>query len=502
MTNRRYPAISGALRPFLLCTVLVTAFIVPRSALADTDLTIGSTAVVAYANGDNVRVRSDYSYDAEIVGFVAESTTVETTDGPFEATDGSLWYRVTANGSDGFIVSDFLAASTGIYGGTTGSAVTTDEVNLRSGPGQDMSVLVSLGSGEPVSLTGENIDGWLSVDAAGTSGYVYGAFLTSGGEVSEPESAETVSESGTRYADGTLNLRSGPSVDDDVLSVLPGGTAVELAGNSSDGFVEVSTDAGTGWVAAEFLLSSPPATEPMSTETGTRFTDDALNLRRGPSLSDGVIDILPMGTQVELSGVANGEFVQVTSNLGTGWVAGQFLMAGQPAQDSTQASLITWPIQGGTWSVLQGYNGSSHQNRSDLWQYKYSIDLVYEDGSTAGQPVYSPVSGTVRFYDEETGGISIDMGNGYAFAMFHAIYDAGIPEGATVSQGQYLGYIANAGEAASGRNAHLHITIWETDDGGNWSRRAVPFVGNLALSGVEFPDRGQSFDHTGALVNP
>ncbi|MEJ7840076.1 MAG: SH3 domain-containing protein, partial [Thermomicrobiales bacterium] len=325
-----------------------------------------------------------------------------------------------------------------------------------------------------------------------------------GGAASAPASAETDAGTGTRYADGALNLRSGPSVKDGILSVLPGGAAVELSGESSNGFAEVSTDAGSGWIAAEFLLSSPPAAEPeqMASETGTRFTDDALNLRSGPSLSDGVIDILPMGTQVELSGLANGEFVEITTNAGTGWVAGQFLMASQPAQESTQASLITWPIQGGTWSVLQGYNGSSHQNRSDLWQYKYSIDLVYEDGSTAGQPVYSPVSGTVRFYDEETGGISIDMGNGYAFAMFHAIYDAGIPEGATVSQGQYLGYIANAGEAASGRNAHLHITIWETDDGGNWSRRAVPFVGNLALSGVEFPDQGQSSDHTGALVNP
>ncbi|MEJ7839929.1 MAG: hypothetical protein WKF81_14040 [Thermomicrobiales bacterium] len=90
MIVRRYSAISGALRPFLLCTVLVTAFIVPRSALADTDLTIGSTAVVAYANGDNVRLRSDFSYEAETIGFVAESSTVTTIDGPFEAADGSL----------------------------------------------------------------------------------------------------------------------------------------------------------------------------------------------------------------------------------------------------------------------------------------------------------------------------------------------------------------------------------------------------------------------------
>lgn len=480
----------------LLCTALVTAITVPLGASADTDLVPGSSAVVAYADGDSVRLRIDASYDADIVSFVAEGTTVEPIDGPFEANDGSLWYRVSVNGSEGYIVADYLAASSAIYSSTSGSDVTTDSVNLRSGPSLGESIVTSLESGETVTLTGENLNGWLSVEVSGSSGYIYGAFVTAGGTSSSSPSG---SETGTRYADGTLNLRSGPSVSDAVMSVLPSGATIELLGETSDGFVRVTTDAGTGWVASEFLLTNMPQA---TTETGTRYTDDALNLRTGPSVSESVLVILPMGTEVNVSGAATGDFVEVTTADGSGWVAAEFLKASQPAPESTQASLITWPIEGGTWSVLQGYNGSSHQNRSDLWQYQYSIDLVYEDGQTAGQPVFSPVEGTVRFYDEETGGISIDMGNGYAFAMFHVIFDAGIPEGASVSQGQYLGQIAPAGQAASGSTAHLHITIWETDDGGNWSRRAVPFVGNLALSGVEFPDQGSSFDHTGAIVNP
>lgn len=496
MISRRFSAISGALCPFLLCTALVTAISVPLGASADTDLFLGSSAVVAYADGDNVRLRAEASFDAGIVAFVAEGTTVEPIDGPVEASDGSLWYQVSANGTEGYIVSDFLATSSVIFGSTSGSAVTTDSVNLRSGPALGESIVASLGSGERVSLTGENLNGWLSVEASGASGYIYDAFLTAG-ETSTSNSSS--SETGTRYADGALNLRGGPSVSDSVLSVLPSGATIELLGESSDGFVEVTTNAGNGWVASEFLLTSPPQAP---VETETRFTDDALNLRTGPSVSDSVLAILPMGTKIDLSGSASGEFVEVTTSTGSGWVAAEFLMASEPAPESTQASLVSWPIEGETWSVLQGSNGSSHQNRSDLWQYKYSIDLVYEDGQTVGQPVYSPVDGTVGFYDDETGGISIEMGNGYAFAMFHVIFDAGIPEGAQVSQGQYLGQIAPAGQAASGSTAHLNITIWETDDGGNSSRRAVPFVGNLALSGVEFPDQGESFDHTGAIVNP
>jgi uncharacterized protein YgiM (DUF1202 family) len=439
MIVRRLPAFRGTLRPLLLTTTLATALALPfpHSAGADTDLTLGASAVVAYADGDDVRLRTDSSYDSAVIAMIPEGSTVEAIDGPFEANDGSLWYQVWANGSTGFIVSDYLASSSAIYSETSGTAVTNDSVNLRSGPGLGETILASLGSGERVTLTGDSSNGWLSVDYGSTAGYIYGAFLSAGGESS---------------------------------------TAGASAGES------------------------------LSVDPGTRYTDDSLNLRTGPSLDNGVLAVLPMGAPVELTGMSNGDFVEVTSSSGTGWVAAQFLLASAPSPSSPEESpenfLIEWPIRGGTWSVLQGYNGSSHQNRTDLWQYKYSLDLVYEDGETGGQPVYSPVSGTVRWYDESTGGVSIDMGNGYAFAMFHVIFDAGIPEGATVSQGDYLGYIAYPGDGANGGTPHLHIAVWETDDGGNWSRRAVPFVADLGLSGVTFPDNGASYDHTGATVNP
>lgn len=433
MIVRRLSAFRGNVLLLLLASALTTSLTIPQTAFADTDLSLGSTAVIAYADGDDVRLRTNYSFDADVMAMIPEGTTVEALDGPFEAGDGSLWYQVSANGQTGFIVSDYLAASSGLLSATSGGAVTTDSVNLRRGPGLGESILLSLSTGESVILTGDLANGWLSVDYNGTSGYIYGAFLAASDE--SPASSAS-SGSGTRYADDALNLRSGPSLDNGVLSVLPFGAMVELTGASNGDFVEVSTDVGHGWVAAQFLLSSPPGSSPSSTS------------------------------------------------------------------ESTPDSLIAWPVNGGSWSVLQGYNGSSHQNRTELWQYKYSLDLVYEDGSTGGQPVYSPVDGTIRWYDPSTGGVSIDMGNGYAFAIFHVEFDAGIPEGAAISQGQYLGYISYPGGGGNGGTPHIHLAVWETTDGGNWSRRAVPFTGSLALSGVSFPDNGASYDHTGKTVNP
>ncbi|MEZ4500882.1 MAG: hypothetical protein R2839_12605 [Thermomicrobiales bacterium] len=58
-------------------------------------------------------------------------------------------------------------------------------------------------------------------------------------------------------------------------------------------------------------------------------------------------------------------------------------------------------------------------------QYLYFFDIAREDRNTGGQPVYAPVSGTVRWTERESGGITINMGNGYAVAMFHVTVDRG-----------------------------------------------------------------------------
>jgi uncharacterized protein YgiM (DUF1202 family) len=435
----------------------LAAALSPFTALADTDLTQGGMAVVAYANGDNVRVRTGPAADAPIVGEVAEGSSVYVIDGTYAADDGSLWYQVEANGVTGYMVSDYLANSGALLASTSGDAMTVDAVNVRTGPSLGDPIIGTPPAGTWLPLGGENINGWLLVTYNGYYGYVYSAFLTQDGEtamdgsgavpvVDEPVVEERVptGEVGTRYTNDSVNLRSGASLEESVITVLPAGFEVWLTGAIGNGFAQVESGQGTGWIATEYLSVDPPAPdEPVVEEP----------------------------------------------------------VAEEPAAPAPSSSLIAWPVSGGEWRFLQGYNGSSHQD-SGLWQYGDSIDLVRTDGSTAGQPIYSPVNGTIRWFDPATGGVSIDMGNGYAFAMFHAYYDGGLQEGDTVTQGQYIGTIAPAGEAASGSNAHLHIAVWATEDGGNWSRTSVPFTGALAISGNEYYNSGIAFEHTGTIVYP
>ncbi|MGH2558905.1 MAG: hypothetical protein ACRDJH_07560, partial [Thermomicrobiales bacterium] len=169
---------------------------------------------------------------------------------------------------------------------------------------------------------------------------------------------------------------------------------------------------------------------------------------------------------------------------------------------------IKLPFAGGsTWYVSQGYNtsaaqGGSHYNCGDpvsgssscsqYWQYKYSLDLARTSGTTAGQNVLSPVNGTIRWIDQAYGGMSINLGDNYALAFFHADLAPGLAAGQAVQQGQYLGTVAGPGGGGNGGWPHIHLTIWSTTDGGNWSRIAVPFTDEHALEGSDFPAFSES----------
>jgi murein DD-endopeptidase MepM/ murein hydrolase activator NlpD len=216
-------------------------------------------------------------------------------------------------------------------------------------------------------------------------------------------------------------------------------------------------------------------------------------------------------------------FYQVQYGDQVGWASGEFLEVSasylqkdngerqrgkvsegrEPEGDvSLGAGGIIWPVSGGLWYIMQGYHGSSHQNQDGLYQYAYSLDLARQDGNTAGQPIISPVNGVVRWTDPSTGGISIDIGNGHAVAMFHVAFMAGLEVGTPVQQGQHLGEISGPGGPGFAGTPHVHFTLWASGDNGNWDRQAVPFTGPYAISGMDFPDGGSGNTYRGTEFSP
>ncbi len=246
--------------------LLVPAFS-PLAARADTDLNLGGQAVIAHANGDQVRLRSSPSLSGDTLGTFGEGTTVDVIDGPTGSDDGTLWYHVAVGGTDGYISAEWLASGAVLYQEITGTAWTNDSVNLRSGPSVADSSLAYLGAGTQVSLTGQTMDNWISVDVNGTSGWIYSEFLGQDAQApaatvpsaSQASSLSYDGATGAWHTNDSVNLRADASTSSGVITVLSASAGVNLTGAVSNGFAEASTDFGTGWISQQYLSEGSPA---------------------------------------------------------------------------------------------------------------------------------------------------------------------------------------------------------------------------------------------------
>ncbi len=222
---------------------------------------------------------------------------------------------------------------------------TTASLNLREGPGTSFSVVRVIPNGMTVEVTGEAQFGFLPVTYSGSSGYASADYLTSGGGSSDP-SPETGTESGptgTRYADGRLNFRSGPGTSYGVVQVLPDGAAVSLTGEVSNGFSKLTYNGSTGWSATQYLSTSGGSSNSGNdgnsgnsgsdvavgdSVSGSSSTTASLNMRSGPATSYAVRLTMPRGARVEVMGSGQGGFLPVRYNGTKGWASADYLSTG------------------------------------------------------------------------------------------------------------------------------------------------------------------------------
>jgi murein DD-endopeptidase MepM/ murein hydrolase activator NlpD len=379
-----------------------------------------------------------------------------------------------------------------------------EAVLLRELPGYDAVVLTTLGDGSPLEIAGGEeyaADGsaWLPVVVAGQYGYIPAGYVASAPAAPDalaaeapvaapdpalvqPEAEMTAAPVDAGVAAGAAamtttdaNLRAAPSGEAEIMQVLPPGTPLSIDGAAENGFVPVSGNTGSGWIAAELLAAQTAAPLPSPVADATAPTGDAATLT----------NTLPAPLVAGEADAANAPALETTD---------------VPGKVDRESTGIIWPFAGGEWQVVQGYNNGTHTNRGGFAQYKYSLDWARVDGGTAGQPVYAPVSGTIQWTDRGSGGILIDAGNGYGVALFHVTLDRGISRSGSVERGQVIGTISGPGGDGFMSMEHVEIACWRLLDGGG--HESVPFVGANAIAGQEFPDDGGANQHMGKIVAP
>lgn len=260
--------------------------------------------------------------------------------------------------------------------GATGAALQAfDHLNIRTGPGLNFPVLVTLAPSQNFVLEGRTADDtWLQVRVPdGRLGWVSNSLITTTLNLTTLPVATDAPAVGTTppaqpapgvggQALGTvvnannLNVRTGPGLTFGILSSLPLGSNALLEGRNADGtWLHVRlTDGQLGWVSSAFMTTNlavanlpvsespePPVVAAPSATTGEpapgvggqaigAVTDaNILNVRSGPGLTFPLLTTLPLNQLVTLEGRnADGSWLQVRlTDDQLGWVSSAFMTA-------------------------------------------------------------------------------------------------------------------------------------------------------------------------------
>jgi uncharacterized protein YraI len=132
--------------------------------------------------------------------------------------------------------------------------VTTDDLNVRNGPGTTYSAVGKLAKG--TTVTGTVKDGWLKLSYNGLAAYCKAEFLAAAdtSDTSTPKLGVPDSDKAATYVVGTddLNMRSGPATSEKSLGRLDKGAI--LSGTVKDGWLKFTWNKQTAYCKAEYLM--------------------------------------------------------------------------------------------------------------------------------------------------------------------------------------------------------------------------------------------------------
>lgn len=271
---------------------------------------------------DDLNVRSGPSLSDRVVTVIPRGRSVNLT-----GKESNGFRSVNFNGTAGWAFSTYLAIDKAPASPST-AAVTTDALNLRTGPGTSSPVMIVMPKGASVTLTGKTSGGFRSVTYQGFSGWASADYIKAQG-ATQPAPPSATGSATTKDA---LNLRAGAGTGFTVVTVMPRGAKVALSGKSANGFYQVTWNGKTGWASGDYLTfastppanpapqpTPPPVSPPPASPSGTAVTKDSLNLRSGPGTNYGVVVVMPAQSRVALTGKTQNNFLEMSFNGRKGW---------------------------------------------------------------------------------------------------------------------------------------------------------------------------------------
>ncbi len=258
--------------------------------------------------------------------------------------------------------------------GSAHVVVNAYRLNVRSGPGAGHNIITTVPGGTVLPVTMLSVDrDWYEVVSSAGVGWVHRNYAIDRGDWSGVPWAGRPKNlgSGTSIPAGAphaivntsyLNVRGGPGAGYNIVTVLPGGTALLVTAIDRNGrWYQVQTSAGTGWVSASYIVIRGDFTNIPRTDTPTsppRVTPRLvvntayLNVRSGPGVGHSIITTVRGGTELPALSIApDGKWYEVNTVSGPGWVNSTYTVG---RGDFTDVKRHVDPLTGSVPRVVIG----------------------------------------------------------------------------------------------------------------------------------------------------
>ena len=246
--------------------------------------------------------------------------------------DGNLWYKVYdfKTNKTGYIAS-WLLKDTGIT--TQGNdsnftaRVKTEILNVRVGPGTEFYLASTLKEGDKIAITRiiKRSDGeeWYKFQGKDGKFYFIAGWFTEKLPAATPENQGSEKTANIASSTDYVNLRKGPSTSFEKITLVEKGDSVKVVGlaKNKNGELWLQTIYGNymGWVISDyFKVDTLLPTLDLSQIGQTGITNDAVNLREGPSKEFKSLKVLSKGTSIDINGVSKNKDNELWFSIGSG----------------------------------------------------------------------------------------------------------------------------------------------------------------------------------------
>jgi len=274
----------------LLASVLMTSM--PLDGFSQMSVYAAETTKLT-VTGDIVNVRKGAGTSYAKVTTVTRST-VLTSQGTAKDASGKTWYKVTVNGTTGYIISTYVSASTTSSNSQT-LTVTGTTVYVRKGAGTNYDYITTVKKGATYAVVGSAKDSsgktWYKISINNTTGYIISTYVkvsdsaptSTTAKPTNPTSAAPAKQKLTVTGD-VVNVRKGAGTSNAKVTSVKRNATFDVLGSAKDSsgtvWYKISVSGTTGYIISTYVkvttvtTTSTTTTTTASTTTTTKVTAD------------------------------------------------------------------------------------------------------------------------------------------------------------------------------------------------------------------------------------